>query len=122
MFIPAVGDRDPDDLRQNSSALFPSNSYGAFLNQTDIQKKIGAEVPYLECPDASFDLFVKTGDVCFLSAIFIDTIQIEFTKYRMREHGSLSWELSQTPGLKCLFGYEHMSMHVYDDREFDPLL
>ena len=65
MFIPAVGDRDSDDLRQNSSALFPSESYVDFLNQVDIQKKIGAQVQYVECPDLPSDLFVKTGDVRF---------------------------------------------------------
>ena len=65
MFNPAVGDRDLNDLRQNSSALFPSESYVDFLQQADIQKKIGAEVQYQECPDPPYDLFAKTGDVCF---------------------------------------------------------
>jgi hypothetical protein len=65
VFTPAIGDRDPNDLRQNSSALFPSESYVDFLHQPDIQKKIGAEVQYLECPDAPFELFVNTGDVRF---------------------------------------------------------
>ena len=70
MFIPAIGDRDPNDLRQNSSALFPFESYVDFLHQADIQKKIGAEVQYLECPDAPYELFVNTGDVRFLSVIY----------------------------------------------------
>ena len=65
VFVPAIGDRDPDDLRQNSSALFPSESYVDFLHQAHIQKKIGAEVRYHECPDAPYDLFTKTGDVRF---------------------------------------------------------
>lgn len=65
VFVPAVGDRDSDDLRQNSSALFPPEFYVDFLHQASIQKKIGAEVRYHECPDAPFELFVKTGDVCF---------------------------------------------------------
>ena len=70
MFGPAVGDRDPYDLRQNSSALFPSESYIDFLQQTDIQTKIGALVQYIECPDPPFELFVKTGDVrLFLPSI-----------------------------------------------------
>ena len=80
LFVPAVGDRDSDDLRQNSSALFPSESYIDFLQQADIQKKIGAEVQYAECPDAPFELFVKTGDVRFLPATFMDTIRREFNK------------------------------------------
>jgi len=62
VFVPAVGDRDPDDLRQNSSALFPPEFYVDFLHEASIQKKIGAEVRYRECPDAPFELFVKTGD------------------------------------------------------------
>ena len=65
VFNPAIGDRDADDLRQNSSALFPSESYVDFLQQAHIQKKIGAEVHYQECPDAPYNLFVKTGDVRF---------------------------------------------------------
>ena len=74
MFIPAVGDRDPNDPRQNPSASFPSESYVDFLHQADIQKKIGCRstVPSMSCaPD---ELFVKTGDVRFLPAIFMDTI------------------------------------------------
>ena len=65
VFKPAIGDRDADDLRQNSSALFPSSSYVDFLSQTDIQKKIGAEVQYQDFSDPSYNLFIKTGDVCF---------------------------------------------------------
>ena len=65
VFNPAVGDRDADDLTQDSSALFPSESYVDFLLQADIQNKIGAEVQYQECPDVPFNLFVKTGDVRF---------------------------------------------------------
>jgi hypothetical protein len=65
VFVPAVGNRDPDDLRQNSSALFPPEFYVNFLHQASIQKKIGAEVRYKECPNAPFNLFVGTGDVRF---------------------------------------------------------
>ncbi|KAJ7826492.1 alpha/beta-hydrolase [Mycena olivaceomarginata] len=50
LFIPAVGDRDSDDLRQNSSALFPARA------------KIGAESNYSECANAPFQLFSRTGD------------------------------------------------------------
>ncbi|KAF9011691.1 alpha/beta-hydrolase [Cyathus striatus] len=62
VFVPAVGDRDSDDLRQNSSALFPPEFYVNFLRQPDIMQKIGAQVKYQECPDAPFELFEKTGD------------------------------------------------------------
>ena len=115
MVFPAVGDRDPEDLRQNTSEstlqVFPSESYIDFLNQIDIQKKISAEVPYFQCSFARAHLFGKTADVCFLSAICIATIQSEFTKYSIPEQCSLNWELSQTPGSRCLFGYEHIRSH-----------
>jgi hypothetical protein len=63
VFVPAVGDRDSDDLRQNSSALFPPEFYVDFLGLASIKKKIGAESKYRECADAPFELFVRTGDV-----------------------------------------------------------
>lgn len=62
VFVPAVGNRDSDDLRQNSSALFPPEFYVDFLHQTSIMQKIGAEVTYSECPDPPFELFTRTGD------------------------------------------------------------
>lgn len=63
LFVPAVGNRDSDDLRQNSSALFPPEFYVNFLHTTAIKNKIGAQTTYQECPDAPFELFEKTGDV-----------------------------------------------------------
>jgi carboxypeptidase C (cathepsin A) len=62
VFIPAVGNRDSDDLRQNSSALFPPSFYINYLHQASIKNRIGAEVQYKECPNAPFNLFVQTGD------------------------------------------------------------
>ncbi|KAH7910406.1 Alpha/Beta hydrolase protein [Hygrophoropsis aurantiaca] len=61
-FVPAVGDRDSYDLRQNSSALFPPEYYVHYLRKKHVMKKIGAMVRYDECPDAPYKLFVKTGD------------------------------------------------------------
>ncbi|KAF8184810.1 alpha/beta-hydrolase [Pholiota molesta] len=55
LFVPAVGDRDSDDLRQNSSALFPPEFYVNFLHTASIKKKIGAETRYQES-------LVTTGD------------------------------------------------------------
>ncbi|KAG2158088.1 Alpha/Beta hydrolase protein [Suillus bovinus] len=63
VFIPAAGDYDPDDIRQNSSALFPPEYYVYYLRREDVMKKIGAQVKYEECPDAPYDKFVKTGDI-----------------------------------------------------------
>ena len=66
VFSPAVGNRDADDLRQNSSALFPPEYYVDYLGNPEVMNKIGAESTYQECPDAPYELFVKTGDVCCL--------------------------------------------------------
>lgn len=63
LFVPAVGNRDSDDLRQNSSALFPSEIYVTYLHTAAIKNKIGAETTYQECPNAPFEPFVATGDV-----------------------------------------------------------
>lgn len=60
--VPSIGDRDVNDLRQNSSALFPPEFYVDFLSQASIRQKIGAESMYSECADAPFNLFVRTGD------------------------------------------------------------
>jgi hypothetical protein len=63
VFSPAVGDRDPDDLRQNSSALFPPEYYTTYLALPEVLEKIGATSTYGECPDPPYNKFVKTGDV-----------------------------------------------------------
>ncbi|EMD36755.1 hypothetical protein CERSUDRAFT_114672 [Gelatoporia subvermispora B] len=62
VFVPAVGDRDSDDLRQNSSALFPPEFYVTFLQNTSIMSKIGVQVKYEECSDPVDDEFSRTGD------------------------------------------------------------
>ncbi|KIM60463.1 hypothetical protein SCLCIDRAFT_1216729 [Scleroderma citrinum Foug A] len=59
---PATGDRDPYDLRQNSSELFPPEYYANYLNRTDVMSKIGAEAEYQECADDPFTLMLNTGD------------------------------------------------------------
>jgi len=62
LFVPAVGDRDADDLRQNSSALFPPEFYLNYLALANVKAQIGAESDYQECANAPFDLFERTGD------------------------------------------------------------
>ena len=69
------------DLRLNSSdTSFPSEIYLDFLAQADIQKKIGAEVQYVECSREVSRHFGATGDVRFCIVIFKDSIQSELTK------------------------------------------
>ena len=62
--MPAVGDRDIDDLRQSDDSPnpFPPEFYVDFLRNTTIMKKIGAEVRYSECSDPVDDQFSRTGD------------------------------------------------------------
>ncbi|KAG1740419.1 Alpha/Beta hydrolase protein [Suillus paluster] len=62
LLIPAVGDYDAYDLRQNSFALFPHEYYVDYLREKDVMKKIGTQVQYEECLDAPRGLFRQTGD------------------------------------------------------------
>ncbi|KNZ71683.1 Carboxypeptidase S1 [Termitomyces sp. J132] len=62
LFVPAIGKRDPYDLRQDSSEPFPPKFYVDYLGLSSVTSAIGAEVPYGECPDPPFELFAKTGD------------------------------------------------------------
>ncbi|EGO26845.1 hypothetical protein SERLADRAFT_360894 [Serpula lacrymans var. lacrymans S7.9] len=62
VLTPTIGNYDPYDLRQNSSALFPPEYYVNYLHKTDVMDKIGAETTYYECPDPPYLLFEKTGD------------------------------------------------------------
>ncbi|KAI0089549.1 alpha/beta-hydrolase [Irpex rosettiformis] len=64
VFIPAVGDRDSDDLRQNSSALFPPEFYVTLLRNATVLSKIGVDagVRYTECSNSVGNQFSKTGD------------------------------------------------------------
>ncbi|THH14802.1 hypothetical protein EW146_g5581 [Bondarzewia mesenterica] len=64
VFVPAVGDRDSDDLRQkaNSPNPFPPEFYLNFLANETIKARIGATSTYSECADPPFELFDKTGD------------------------------------------------------------
>ncbi|KAH9903132.1 alpha/beta-hydrolase [Cubamyces lactineus] len=61
VFVPAIGDRDSDDLRQNASSPdpFPPEFYVKFLRNATIVEKIGAEARYSECSNS---LFGRTGD------------------------------------------------------------
>ncbi|KAF9224939.1 alpha/beta-hydrolase [Gyrodon lividus] len=62
VFVPAIGDLDSYDLRQNSSSLFPPEYYVHYLRKKHVMKRIGAETKYEECPDAPYRPFEKTGD------------------------------------------------------------
>ncbi|KAI0768078.1 alpha/beta-hydrolase [Trametes elegans] len=62
VLIPAVGDRDSYDLRQNASSLFPPSYYLDLLHNKTILEKIGAEVEFEMCSDAVGNQFARTGD------------------------------------------------------------
>lgn len=46
MFVPAIGDRDDNDLRQNASALFPPEFYLDLLANETVKEMIGAKVRF----------------------------------------------------------------------------
>ncbi|KAL7284880.1 hypothetical protein ACG7TL_002194 [Trametes sanguinea] len=64
VFVPAVGDRDSDDLRQNASSPnpFPPEFYVKFLRNATIMEKIGAQARYSECSNPVDSQFSRTGD------------------------------------------------------------
>ncbi|KAG6815520.1 hypothetical protein H0H87_001000, partial [Tephrocybe sp. NHM501043] len=97
VFVPAVGDRDSDDLRQNGSApLFPPEYYVDFLGQATIRRSVGAEVAYSECANAPNRLFGKTGDVSRTTTFLVvrRNSDIQFFKcVRMHAHGCLNLAL-----------------------------
>ncbi|KAI9567731.1 Alpha/Beta hydrolase protein [Boletus coccyginus] len=62
VYVPAVGDRDPYDLRQNSSALSTPDHFADYLRLPQVMSAIGAETTFQECPDGPYELFVETGD------------------------------------------------------------
>ncbi|KAI6128863.1 alpha beta-hydrolase [Pisolithus croceorrhizus] len=59
---PAMGNYDPYDLRQNSSALFPPEYYLNYLSIESVKEQIGAETTYEECPNKPYFKIIKTGD------------------------------------------------------------
>ncbi|KAG8847808.1 hypothetical protein FRB96_001396 [Tulasnella sp. 330] len=63
VFNPALGDRDPYDIRSKKNDPLPPPWHIDYLHQPNIQKAIGAEVKYLECSiSVVFDNFVNAGD------------------------------------------------------------
>ena len=90
VYVPAVGNLDPYDLRQNSSALFPPEYYVKYLHLSKVASAIGAETTYRECPNAPYDLFVKTGDVCRFVALNAQCAPELIALNRTHEHGFLS--------------------------------
>lgn len=58
----AIGNYDPYDLRQNSSALFPPEYYVKYLSIESVKKQIGAETTYKECPNRQYYKIINTGD------------------------------------------------------------
>lgn len=65
MFVPAVGNRDSDDLRQTSSASFPPEFYVTLLRNAAITKAIGVDSGV--CPRDlcvfDFSSYTWTGEI-----------------------------------------------------------
>ncbi|KAI6014409.1 Alpha/Beta hydrolase protein [Pisolithus microcarpus] len=62
VLTPAIGNYDPYDLRQNSSALFPPEYYVNYLSIESVKERIGAETAYEECPNKPYLKIMNTGD------------------------------------------------------------
>lgn len=55
-------DFDPYDIIQGAYPVFPSQIYETFLQDKDIQKRIGAQVQFQNCSNTVIDGFVNSGD------------------------------------------------------------
>ncbi|KAK7019582.1 Alpha/Beta hydrolase protein [Favolaschia claudopus] len=63
LYLDAVGNRDPYDLRQNSSEAFPPEYYVNYLGLSSVTRAIGAtSSEYSECPYPPQELFARTSD------------------------------------------------------------
>jgi hypothetical protein len=56
------GNFDVYDIRQPQNDPYPPETYMTYLQTASIQKKIGAQVKYQECPSAPYNKFAATGD------------------------------------------------------------
>jgi UDP-glucose 6-dehydrogenase len=66
VFNLAVGDLDPEDLRQlaNSSSPIPNGDYQKLLKDDKIKKKIGATTDFDQCNQDVKSRFIDAGEVC----------------------------------------------------------
>ncbi|KAI6002116.1 Alpha/Beta hydrolase protein [Pisolithus albus] len=62
VLTPAMGNYDPYDLRQNSTALFPPQYYSKYLSIESVKERIGAETTYTNCSGEAYSKIIKTGD------------------------------------------------------------
>ncbi|KAG6329228.1 hypothetical protein ID866_9862 [Astraeus odoratus] len=102
VILPAIGDRDPYDLRQNSSALFPPDYYVTYLNRQDIMNQIGAEVQYQQCSTAASTLMVDTGDVSSIQELRARTLLPQLSELAESGLRILMW----VSGCNWVGGYE----------------
>lgn len=68
---PGYPDFDAYDIREPSDDPYPPETYVTYLQRPDIQKAIGAQVTYSECPDAPYYKIANTGDD---ARSFLDTL------------------------------------------------
>ncbi|KIK29406.1 hypothetical protein PISMIDRAFT_480498 [Pisolithus microcarpus 441] len=62
VLTPVIGNYDPYDLRQNSTAFFPPQYYSEYLSIESVKKQIGAETAYTNCSNEAYFKIIKTGD------------------------------------------------------------
>ncbi|KAK8063011.1 hypothetical protein PG997_015108 [Apiospora hydei] len=60
--IMGEADFDPYDVRQSSNDPYPPGQYKNYLAKQSVQKAIGAQSSYQECPSAPYLKFSDTGD------------------------------------------------------------
>jgi hypothetical protein len=58
----ATIDFDPYDIRQGANTPFPPITYMTYLQDSDIQMRIGAQVQFQNCSIPVFNNFIDSGD------------------------------------------------------------
>ena len=56
------GNFDVYDVREPSNDPYPPETYATYLQSSSVQKAIGAQTTYQECPNGPYQKFAATGD------------------------------------------------------------
>jgi hypothetical protein len=72
-------DFDPYDIRQTADVLFPPITYISYLQDSDIQRRIGAQVQFQNCSSTVFNNFVDSGDCRSLDCSIMSIVSAHHT-------------------------------------------
>jgi hypothetical protein len=75
----ALIDFDPYDIRQGADALFPPITYISYLQRSDIQTRIGAQVRFQNCSNTVFNNFIDSGDCKPLNCSIMSIVSAHHT-------------------------------------------